>query len=597
MERPIVLCGLGRMGARVLEYLQAAGLPVVVVDTTCPADDPRLRGARLVSGDCRRREVLEAAGVAGARGVLLLTSDDLLNITAALVVRALNPEVRVVLRMFNENLIGRLGQAVQNVYALSTSLLTAPVLALTALTGQGLGTFRAGDGADDYRQVAEVAVGPGSDLRGRTIGEVTRARKAVALGYLPEGGAARFLLDVDPETRLKAGDHLVLCGEPRELSPLLVEAGAADDQDLLWAGWLRRMGRVGWRALADMDRAVLVCTLVLVTVVVGSTLVFHLGVQKYTVADALFRTVSVMATGASMHEEDYPESAGMKVFVSVLRVTGAALIAAFTAIVTNYLLRARLKGAFEVRRIPDGGHVVVCGLGAVGFRVVEELVRFGQRVVVIERAADNHFVSTARRLGAAVIVGDAGVSEVLRQAHTATARAVIAATSNDLANLAVALLAREGNPRQRVVLLADPQFAAMLRQGANVRLAVSVPALAAPAFAAAVFGDRVPSVFLVYEKLFAAIDVLVQPQDPLADQTVGAVAAGYRLLPVAVLPAQGPPPDCPLAARLAAGDRLVAIISLPDLERLLRRQPPAGPCAVPGGKSPKDRAFPVLSPP
>jgi Trk K+ transport system NAD-binding subunit len=597
MERPIVLCGLGRMGARVLEYLQAAGLPVVVVDTTCPADDPRLRGARLVSGDCRRREVLEAAGVAGARGVLLLTSDDLLNITAALVVRALNPEVRVVLRMFNENLIGRLGQAVQNVYALSTSLLTAPVLALTALTGQGLGTFRAGDGADDYRQVAEVAVGPGSDLRGRTIGEVVRARKAVALGYLPEGGAARFLLDVDPETRLKAGDHLVLCGEPRELSPLLVEAGAADDQDLLWAGWLRRMGRVGWRALADMDRAVLVCTLVLVTVVVGSTLVFHLGVQKYTVADALFRTVSVMATGASMHEEDYPESAGMKVFVSVLRVTGAALIAAFTAIVTNYLLRARLKGAFEVRRIPDGGHVVVCGLGAVGFRVVEELVRFGQRVVVIERAADNHFVSTARRLGAAVIVGDAGVSEVLRQAHTATARAVIAATSNDLANLAVALLAREGNPRQRVVLLADPQFAAMLRQGANVRLAVSVPALAAPAFAAAVFGDRVPSVFLVYEKLFAAIDVLVQPQDPLADQAVRAVAIDYRLLPVAVLPAQGPPPDCPLAARLAAGDRLVAIISLPDLERLLRRQPPAGADTVPGGKSPKDRTLPVLFPP
>ena len=128
-----------RLQEVVLEYLQAAGLTVVVVDTACPADDPRLRGARLVSGDCRRREVLEAAGIADAGGVLLLTSDDQLNITAALVVRALNPETRVVLRMFNESLIGRLGQAVQNVYALSTSLLTAPILALTALTGQGLG--------------------------------------------------------------------------------------------------------------------------------------------------------------------------------------------------------------------------------------------------------------------------------------------------------------------------------------------------------------------------------------------------------------------------------------------------------------------------
>src|SRR5262249_2923000 len=158
-------------------------------------------GARLVSGDCRRREVLEAAGVAGARGVLLLTSDDLLNVTAALAVRALNPEVRVVLRMFNEDLIGRLGQAVRNVYAPGPSLLTAPILALTALTGQGLGTFRVGEGADGYRQVAEVAVGPHSDLRGRTVGEVICTRRAVALGYLPESGAARFLLDVDLETR------------------------------------------------------------------------------------------------------------------------------------------------------------------------------------------------------------------------------------------------------------------------------------------------------------------------------------------------------------------------------------------------------------
>ena len=58
--------------------------------------------------------------------------------------------------------------------------------------------------------------------------------------------------------------------------------------------------------------------------------------------------------------------------------------AAFTAIVTNYLLRARLRGALEVRRIPDGGHIVVCGLSPVGFRVVEELVQDGQRPVVIE---------------------------------------------------------------------------------------------------------------------------------------------------------------------------------------------------------------------
>ena len=48
MDRPFVLCGLGRMGSRVLEHLHQAGFSVVVIDTVCKSDDPRLGGARLV---------------------------------------------------------------------------------------------------------------------------------------------------------------------------------------------------------------------------------------------------------------------------------------------------------------------------------------------------------------------------------------------------------------------------------------------------------------------------------------------------------------------------------------------------------------------
>ena len=81
----------------------------------------------------------------------------------------------------------------------------------------------------------------------------------------------------------------------------------------------------------------------------------------------------------------------------------------------------RLGGVLEVRRIPESGHVIVCGLSTVGFRVVEELVRLGERVVVIDRDPTCRFVPTARRLGAAVMIGDAAVLEVLRQANAASA--------------------------------------------------------------------------------------------------------------------------------------------------------------------------------
>src|SRR5437764_263922 len=169
----------------------------------------------------------------------------------------------------------------------------------------------------------------------------------------------------------------------------------------------------------------------------------------------------------------------MQTFVSLLRIAGAALTAVFTAIVTQYLLRARLGGAFEVRRIPDGGHVVVCGLGNVGFRVVEELLKADEQVVAIEADRNSRFLASARRLGAAIVPGDATVPEVLRQARAGTARAVVAATSDELANVEIALLARDLNPSQRVVVrLSDPDLADTLREAADVRLAPPLPARA-----------------------------------------------------------------------------------------------------------------------
>jgi Trk K+ transport system NAD-binding subunit len=579
MDRPVVLCGLGRIGSHVLDYLHTAGLPVVVVDTLCKPDDPRLRGARLVVGDCRRREVLEAAGVRDARGVLVLTADDLLNVSTALLVRSLNKDARIVLRMFNQNLLSRLGKAVHNVFALSTSLLAAPLLAMTALTGQALGSFRLDDSAAGLRQLAEVVVGPASALCGRSVAGAA-GRLVQVLAHLPAGGGERFLLDIDPDARLAPGDRLVLCGEPRALEPLLSDA-RVDRARFRGAAALLRVARAAGRTVWETDRAVLACTVVLLLVVTLSTVVLHLGVTRYTIPDALLRSVSIMATGGSMHEEEYERLPGIRVFASVLRIFGAVLIAAFTAIVTNYLIRARLGGVLEVRRIPEAGHVVVCGLSTVGFRAVEELVRLGQRVVAIERDPANRFVVTARRLGAAVAVGDAAVSEVLRQANAGAARAVVPATNNDMTNLEVALLVRELNPAQRVVLLlTDPQFATMLREAADVRLAVSVPALAAPAFVAGLFGDRVASVFMLRERLFAVLDMVLTEQDPFAGLVVRAVAVDYHLFPLALLRGADPPPHPLLAARLAPGDRLVAVLALTHLDRVLRRQPSSAAFAV-----------------
>src|SRR5262249_9673760 len=143
----------------------------------------------------------------------------------------------------------------------------------------------------------------------------------------------------------------------------------------------------------------------------------------------------------------------------------------------------------------------------------------------------------------------------------------------------IALLVREMNPAQRVIVrLSDPQFAQAVRDSADIRHAASIPSLAAPAFAAALFGDRVQTLITAAGRALAVVEFVVQEGDPcLAGRSLRAVVTDYRFLPVAV---GGRDPASALNHRLGPGDRLTAVLELPDLERLLRREPVPRDCCV-----------------
>ena len=135
-------------------------------------------------------------------------------------------------------------------------------------------------------------------------------------------------------------------------------------------------------------------------------------------------------------------------------------------------------------------------------------------------------------------------------------------------------LSRELNPQQRVVVrLADAHLAQTLREAANVQLALSTSTLAAPAFVAALFGDRVQNILLIHGRALAAVELVVQEDDPtIAGQTMRELAAGYHLLPVALRPQGQTMLAHPAEYRLRPGDQLTVLIALPDVARLLRRE-------------------------
>jgi Trk K+ transport system NAD-binding subunit len=151
------------------------------------------------------------------------------------------------------------------------------------------------------------------------------------------------------------------------------------------------------------------------------------------------------------------------------------------------------------------GHVVVCGLGGLGLRIVEKLHHRGEPVVVVDddrgHARGAHVLET---WGVPLIETDPTVPGSLDAAGLGTARAVVCVMAGDegeLRNLHVALHVRERRPDVRVVtslgnaaigraVAADPGPGAVLDVAALVTPAIVEACLRSPVHALDVAGTR-----------------------------------------------------------------------------------------------------------
>ncbi len=216
-------------------------------------------------------------------------------------------------------------------------------------------------------------------------------------------------------------------------------------------------------------------------------------------------------------------------------------------------------------------HVIVCGLGKLGYRVALQLLRMEQEVVGIEQDPDAPFLDDLHREGVTVLVGNGRDRDVLVKAGVERASAIAVCTQDDLTNLEVSLHARELNPSIKVVMrMFDQQLAERVRQGFGIRTAFSTSALAAPAFAAAATRAAVEHSLYVDDLLFNISRLTIAQESLLAGREIGAVEKELDLTIVCHQGPEGvdyhPPPD----TNLAAGDQIVVFATLEALARLNR---------------------------
>lgn len=173
-------------------------------------------------------------------------------------------------------------------------------------------------------------------------------------------------------------------------------------------------------------------------------------------------------------------------------------------------------------------HVVLCGIGHLGFRVLEELVGKNVPTVAIESNPDARFLNAARAKGVPVLVCDMKDDESLRSAGVQYARAIVIATNDDMANLEVALDARRMNPKIRTLMrLFDQQIAAKISGPLSVDVAFSSSALAAPIVAALTLESTLLASFNVGGVPHLSCEVHIEASSKLAGMTSAQLEAEY----------------------------------------------------------------------
>lgn len=215
-EHPIIVCGLGHTGYRIVEVLQALGYSVTALEHEWSRLGQRLawQGVSVQTIDFNRRIALSQVGVEQARAIVACSDDGMLNLETGLHARELNPDIRIVMRIFEEELGQRLSGAfgIEAVY--STSALAAPAFVQAVL---GLHLAQAVTIGDEELALARLQVGPDSGLIGRAIGFLNAKDELTVVLCARQD---RLDIPPTPELRLKAGDQIVVLASWEQLRQL-----------------------------------------------------------------------------------------------------------------------------------------------------------------------------------------------------------------------------------------------------------------------------------------------------------------------------------------------------------------------------------------
>ena len=400
-------------------------------------------GVEVIESDRLDAAAFARARLAEADGLALVDQDDAGNIDAALLAQEINPDIRTVVRMFNNSLGERIRELLTNSAVLSAAAIAAPAFVAAALDDTTTAPMTVAD-----RTL--VATRPARTSSPRT----SCAGLAVVAGRdeperLPADDASADLVLARTRQRPRTA------GDPRRRSSAAADGVAGPGGS--------RIRRVLSRCWCCSSRA---------------------------------RPSSRSSDGRHPLEAAY--IALLTEFGGATADTEAPVVVRLTIIVLTFV---------SIGVIPvltgDGGRLAWSGPGCASRPVAwssrcpttswssasatsapascGRWTTLGITVVAIDRDPQARGVRLARSRRIPLIIGDATHTDVLNAASVATCRTLVVVSTDDASNLETALLGRTANPTVRVVMrLFDGEFADRVQRAFSINVSRSVSYLAAP---------------------------------------------------------------------------------------------------------------------
>jgi len=222
LKEHFIVAGAGTVAAHVLAELRRVQRPALAI-VPAGADVSHLGDpdeVLLVEGDAAEEEVLRAAGVMRAAGIVPALEGDRDNVLVTLTARQLNPMIRIVAMVSDTRNVSKLERAGAD--AVANPPLIGGMRLASLLIRPGVVTFldRMLRDQDKNLRVEEVVIGAGSAAIGERVGAlgVNEMPGVLLVALVEPDGSYQF--KPDDARSLREGETLIVMGGPAAVAEL-----------------------------------------------------------------------------------------------------------------------------------------------------------------------------------------------------------------------------------------------------------------------------------------------------------------------------------------------------------------------------------------